>query len=134
MSASTASLFISAALLFVFGLLIISTLYAFRLGFTRMDEIVTGVVNGVRVSMKHRWYILIFGFTAFANAAAILHAVFAIGYFQVAKAHAGSEAVENVAIVCGAASAWGFVAIVLPSIALTVYMMRVLRQADEDSP
>ena len=126
MSDVTATLAISAALLATYGLLIACTMYCFRLAFLRMDEIVTGVVNGLPVSVKHRWNMLFFSFNAYANGAAIIQAVFGLGYFQMVGV-AGDSAVGTIALVCGAACVWGIVAIVFPAIYLNVYLVSVLR-------
>ncbi len=126
MSDAAVGLAISVALLATYGLLIACTMYCFRLAFLRMDEIVTGVVNGLPVSVKHRWNMLFLGFNAYANGAAIIHAVFGLGYFQVASI-VGDSAVGTIALVCGGACVWGAAAIVFPAIYLNVYLVSVLR-------
>ncbi len=92
-----------------------------------MDEIVTGVANGVPIGTKYRWLILFYDFWAYVLVGMILVSIFGTGFHKAADVAANPrvEAIANFcAISCGMLIA-GFLAL---CIALTHYMGSVLRQ------
>ena len=123
-----------AAVMFIlatYGLLILCTILIYIQALRRKDQIVTGIVDGTRVSMKHRWIMLFFEFIGYGNMCVILHGVFAIGYFRAASVVGDSE-VGGVAFLCGAAAVFGAGATFLPATVLVFYLASVLRQAEAD--
>jgi hypothetical protein len=127
MSEFTAVMFILAT----YGLLILCTTFLYIQALRRKDQIVTGIVDGVPVSMKHRWIMLFFEFIGYGNIVVILHGVFAIGYFRAASIVSDSV-VGGVAFLCGAAAVFGAGATFFPAVVLAFYLVSVLRQAEAD--
>jgi len=117
------------AVLGVFALMILSMTFLFAQAHIRKDQIVTGVVNGMPVSAKHRWMMLFFDFLGYANACVVLLGVFAYGYFRVATA-LGDSLAGDVALLCGVAAAFGVGAVLFPVVILIFYMASVIRSAD----
>ena len=113
------------------GLLILCTVLLYNRVLQRKDEIVAGVVRGMPVSIRERWNMLFFEFIGYANIVVIQHGVFAFGYFRGASV-AGSPAVAGVATLCGWAALFGLAATLVPSVALTWYLVSILRQAQAD--
>jgi hypothetical protein len=93
----------------------------------RMDEIVTGVVNGVPISTKYRWLMLLNDFLGYAITCVLLLSIFGFGYLRAAGV-VGNPSVESVAFFCGTACAWGAVTVGVFSASLVFYMVSVLRE------
>lgn len=113
------------------GLLILCTVLLYNRVLQRKDEIVAGVVRGLPVSTRERWNMLFFEFIGYANIVMIQHGVFAFGYFRAAGV-TGEPAVAGVALLCGWAALFGLAATFVPSVALTWYLVSILRQAESD--
>ena len=120
---------IVVAILGSFALMVLSMAYLFVQAHIRKDQIVTGVINGMPVSAKHRWIMLFFDFLGYANACVVLLGVFAYGYFRVASA-LGDSLTGDVALLCGVAAAFGVGAVLFPVIILVFYMASVIRSED----
>jgi hypothetical protein len=111
----------------IFGLMIICMVPLMKSGHQRMDQIVTGIVDGVPVSKKYRWLMLFYGFWADVLVGMILVTIFGTGFHKAADvaANPGVEALANFcAISCGALIA-SFLVLCL---ALTYYMGSVVRE------
>ena len=80
MSDFTAMLLILA----LFAFMILCLIPPITRGHQRMDEIVSGVVNGVPASTKYRWLIFYLDYLGFFVICLSLLAVFAIGFFKLA--------------------------------------------------
>ena len=113
------------------GLLILCTVFLYKTALRRKDEIVAGVVRGLPVSIRGRWNMLFFEFIGYTNICMIQHGVFAFGYFRAATV-AGDPAVRSIALLCGWAAIFGLAATLVPTIALTSYLVSILRQAGAD--
>jgi len=120
-----------AALLVAYALGTLSIVFCFQRALRHKDQIVTGLIDGVPVSPKHRWRTLFFDFMAYSNTCILLSAVFAFAYFRAASV-AGDSMVGDVALLMGGAAAFAAVGILLTVIALVVYLVSTLREIIAD--
>ena len=120
-----------AALLATYALATLCIVLCFRRALLAKDQIVTGLIDGVPVSPKHRRRTLFFDFMAYTNTSILLSAVFAFSYFRAASV-AGDSMVRDVALLMAGAAAFSAGAIFLTVIALVVYLVSALRQAEAD--
>jgi hypothetical protein len=95
----------------------------------RLDDIVTGVVNGVAVPMRYRWFMLFQDFVGNAFAIILILFIFMAGFLAVAEA-AGDPRVRNIAYFCAAGSGWGGLAIFLFSCSWVVFLVSHLRRVE----
>jgi hypothetical protein len=113
------------------GLLILCTILVYRQVIRGKNQAVTGVVDGLPVTTKHRWNILFFEVIGGANIVIVQHAVFAFGYFKAASV-LDDPRVGSVAELCGWAALFGLTATLVPVIALAFDIASVLRQSKRD--
>jgi hypothetical protein len=120
-----------AALLVSYGLGTLCIILCFQKALRHKDQIVTGFIDGIPVSPKHRWRTLFFDFMAYANTCMLLSAVFAFAYFRAASI-LGDSVVGDVALLMGVAATFAAVGILLTVVALVVYLVSTLREAEGD--
>ena len=114
-------------MLATFGFMLLVLALFFTRAHERMDEIVTGVVNGVPVSTRYRWLLLLYDYLGYALACVVLLSVFGIGFFSAADGLTDPR-LETLAYFCGSASAWGAVGVVVFVAAWVFYMVSLLRR------
>ena len=114
-----------------FGFTVLCLVLCMTRAHHRMDEVVSGVVNGVPIATKYRWLLFLFDFLGYANVAVVLLSVFAVGFYAAAQGVADS-APRILAYFCAAACAFGVFAVLFPVAFLSSYMVSVLRQAEAD--
>ncbi len=118
-------------MLATFGLLAISFPFLVRRAHQRCDDVATGVVNGVSMSMRYRWLMLFQDYVANAFGIVIVTFPFVFGFLALAEV-AGTANVRNVAYVCAAAAGWALVAVLVFAFAWVVHLVAVLRRAEAD--
>jgi hypothetical protein len=118
-------------MLATFGLLAISVAVNVRRTHQRCDDVASGVVNGVPMSMKYRWLLLYQDYVGNAFGIVILLFPFVVGFLAAAEV-AGDPNVRNVAYACAAAAGWTLVAVLPFAISWVLYLTSVLRQAKAD--
>jgi len=118
-------------LLATFALMVGCLLFAMAKGHERMDEIVSGVVNGIPTGTKYRWLLFYLDYSGYFLVCVALLGVFALGFFKVAVL-ANDPNVAFVAYLCGGATAVGGAAMVTFVASWAVHMVSVLRQAEGD--
>jgi hypothetical protein len=128
---TTSSLAATLAILATFGLMLIALAMFFTRAHTRMDEVVTGVVNGVPVPLRYRWLLLAYDYTAYWMTCVVILGVFGTGYLGAAKV-ADDSSIATLTYLCGATCLWGALAVVVFVAAWIVYMISVLRQAGSE--
>ena len=119
------------AILATFGLMMLALERFFTRAHTRMDEIVTGVVNGVPAPLRYRWLLLAYDYTAYWAPSVVLLGVFGTGYLGAAKV-VDDSSLATLTYLCGATCLWGAVGVVVFVAAWIVYMISVLRQAGSE--
>ena len=97
----------------------------------RLDDIVSGVVNGVSVPMRYRWFMLFQDFVGNAFGLALILFIFMAGFLAAADV-AADPSVVNTAYFCAAGAGWGAVTILIFSFSWVVFLTSVLRQAKAD--
>jgi hypothetical protein len=97
-------------------------------GHQRMDEIVSGVANGLPITTSYRWLLLFYDFWGYVGVGAILLTVFATGFHKAAEI-AANPSVGAVANFCAIACAVIVATFIVLCLALTRYMWSVLREA-----
>ena len=97
----------------------------------RPDDIVSGVVNGVSVPMRYRWFMLFQDFVGNAFGLALILFIFMAGFLAAADV-AVDPSVVNTAYFCAAGAGWGAVAILLFSFSWVVFLTSFLRREKAD--
>jgi hypothetical protein len=118
-------------ILATFGIAMIATAAFVRRVHSRLDDIVTGMVNGVSVPMRYRWFMLFEDFVANAFGCALMMFIFMFGFLAAAEV-AGEPSVASTAYLCAAGAGWGAAAVLLFSFSYVVFLASVLRQAEAD--
>lgn len=118
-------------ILATFAIASIATAAFVRRVHSRLDDIVTGMVNGVSVPMRYRWFMLFQDFVGNAFGIALILFIFMSGFLAAADV-AGEPSVVNTAYFCAAGAGWGAVAILIFSFSWVVFLTSVLRQAKAD--
>jgi hypothetical protein len=111
----------------IFGLMIICLLLVMTRGHQRMDEIISGVANGVPITTKYRWLMLFYDFWGYVAVGAVLLTVFATGFYRAGEL-AANPSVGAVANFCAIVCAVGVAGFFVLCLALTHYMGSVLRE------
>ena len=107
------------------------TVYTLKRMHRRCDEIATGFVNGLPVSLKYRWLLLFQDYVGMAFALVFVLAAVAVG-FLAAKETVDDSSVGNVALLCGIVAGWAALAILVFVVAWVFDLTSVLRQASEE--
>jgi len=97
----------------------------------RCDNILTGVVDGVPVSLRSRWLYLWHDYLGVSFALTFLLGVMAAGFVSVSEA-VGDSSARNLAYLCAAVSGWGFVFNLVLGFLWVANLVSVLRQAEAD--
>ena len=118
-------------MLATFGLMIICLLLVMTRGHQRMDEIVSGVANGVPITTKYRWLLLFYDFWGYICVGGVLLIIFATGFHKAGEL-AANPSVRAVASLCAITCAVAFAGFFVLCLALTHYMLSILRQAEPD--
>jgi hypothetical protein len=114
-----------------FGLMMICLLLAITRAHQRMDEIVAGVANGVPITTKYRWLLLFYDFWGYVSVGAILLIIFAAGFHKAGEL-AANPSVGAVANLCAITCAVAFAGFFVLCLAVTHYMLSILREAEAD--
>jgi hypothetical protein len=118
-------------ILATFGIGSIATTASVRRVHSRLDDIVSGVVNGVSVPLKYRWFMLYQDFVGNAFGIALVLLIFMFGFLAVADV-AGEPRIVDVANFCAGGAGWGGGVILVFSFSWVVFLTSVLRQAEAD--
>lgn len=121
------------ATLGVFALMVLCLVFLMTRGHQRLDEIVTGLANGVPISTKYRWILVFYDFWGYVFVGAFLLVVFALG-FHVAADLADSSRATAITNLCAIACVIMLVGFLILCISLTFYMASVIRQTTRTSP
>ena len=114
-----------------FALMMLGLIPLFKMAHHRMDQIVSGVVDGLPVPTKYRFLMLTFDFAGYVLLGAALLIVFAAGFHQVSN-------IEGAAELSGLGKLCSYVCIALFGVCLVFvsylffYMLSLLRQAEAD--
>jgi hypothetical protein len=114
-----------------FGLAAICAALFVRRIHARLDDIVTGIVNGVAVPTRYRWFMLYQDFFGNAFGVAIILIVFMAGFLAAAEA-APAPSVRTVAYYCAAVAGWGGFQIMAFSASWVFFLRSVLRDAESN--
>jgi hypothetical protein len=114
-----------------FGLAAICTALFVRRIHARIDDIVTGMVNGVAVPTRYRRFMLYQDFFGNAFGVAVVLIVFMAGFLAAAEA-AAAPSVRTLAYYCAAAAGWGGFQIMAFSASWIFFLMSMLREADSN--
>ncbi|UCD23551.1 MAG: hypothetical protein JSW51_10970 [Gemmatimonadota bacterium] len=116
-------------LLAIFGLAAICAAVYVRRIHARIDDIVTGMVNGVAVPTRYRRFMLYQDFFGNAFGVALILIVFMAGFLAAAEA-AAAPSVRTIAYYCAAAAGWGGLSIFAFSTSWVFFLVSILRQAE----
>jgi hypothetical protein len=114
-----------------FGLMMICVVLLFVIAHRRMDEIVTGVVNGVPISMRYRSLLPFYDYLGYVALGLVLLMIFATGFHQAADV-AANPSVGVLANFCAVVCAVIAVSIVILATVMFLHMLSVVRQAEAD--
>lgn len=117
-------------ILVTFALSSISLSFFLARGYERSDKIVTGVVNGVALPLKHRWLILVHDYLGLLSGGVFMLGVLAVGFFN-AGAAASDHNVRGLAYLCAAMAGFGAVFHIILGASWIVHFVSVLRQAEQ---
>ena len=84
-----------------YALLVLCLVFLMTRGHQRMDEVVTGLVNGVPIPTKYRWILIFYDFWGYVWVGAMLLVSFALGLRGAADLADGTRA-KAVATFCAA--------------------------------
>lgn len=115
----------------IFGLLILCLVVLFVIAHRRMDEIVTGVVNGVPISAKYRSLLPFYDYMGYVALGLVLLAVFATGFREAARV-AVAPGVGALATLCAIACVVVAVSIIVLATVMFLHMMSVVREAEAE--
>jgi hypothetical protein len=116
-----------------FALMMLGLVPLFRMAHKRMDQIVSGVVDGLPVSTKYRFLMLTFDFAGYVLLGASLLIVFAAGFYQVSNM-GGTAELSTFGKLCSYVCIGLLGASLLFTSYLFFYMLSLVREAYEDSP
>ncbi len=125
-------IFMVLAMLATFALMILGLIHIFKMAHHRMDQIVSGVVDGLPVPTKYRFLMLTFDFAGYVLLGATLLVVFAAGFHQVSN-------IEGAAELSGFGKLCSYACIALLGVSLVFvsylffYMLSLVREADKYS-
>jgi hypothetical protein len=111
-----------------FGLMMLCLVLLFVIAHRRMDEIVTGIVNGVPISKKYRSLLPFYDYLGYVALGMILLITFATGFHEVADV-AADPSVGTLANFCAVVCAVIAVGIIVLSTVMFFHMLSVVRQA-----
>jgi hypothetical protein len=107
------------------------TMYTLKRMHQGCDEIATGVANGLTVSLRYRWLLLLQDYVGMAFG--LVFVLFAVGAgFLAAHGAADDPRVGNLALFCAFISGWAAVAILVFVLAWVIHLSSLLRQARSD--
>jgi len=102
-----------------------------RVAYKRTDDILSGLVNGVSVSLTSRWLLFLHDYLGQAFGGTLLLFIFAVGWLGASEVVSEPNA-KNLAYLLAGASAWGFLFNLLLSLLWIRHFVSVLRQAEAD--
>ena len=92
----------------------------------RCDEIVTGVVNNIPVSVEYRWLLLFQDYLMVGSAVVLINVALAAGFFVLAG-DVQDPGVKAVAYLCAGGFGWGAVMTGAFSLSWVLHLRTVLR-------
>ena len=114
---------------FVFASLT-STFFLGRM-YKRCDAILTGMVNGVPVSLRSRRLYLWHDYLGVSFGLTFVLGVMAVGFVSAGEA-VGDSSAKNLAYLCAGVAAWGFLFNLVLGFLWVAHFVSVLRQAEAD--
>jgi hypothetical protein len=120
------------AMIASFALMMLGLVPLFKMAHKRMDQIVSGVVDGLPVSTQYRFLMLTFDFVGYVGLGSALLIVFAAGFQQVSSMEEAAE-FSSLGKLCSYACIAILGAVLLFTGYLFFYMLSLVRKADRDS-
>lgn len=120
-----------ALVLGLFLLALTTGAFLLRVMYKRCDDVLSGVVNGVPVSLSSRWLFFIQDYVGVSSGVTMIGGVMAFGFFAMADAVSGSGA-QALAYVCALLGAGYFFFNLLLGAIWMRHFVLVLRQAESD--
>jgi hypothetical protein len=114
--------------IFLLGAITVSALG--RLMYKRSDDLLSGIVNGVPMQLRTRWYFLIHDYLALSFGVTVVLGVSTIGF--IAASEIVGESARVVAWVCALGSGGFFVFNLMFGINWMMHFVSILRQAEAD--
>ena len=114
-----------------FGLLTLCLILLFVIAHRRMDEIVTGIVNGVPISAKYRSLLPFYDYMGYVALGLVLLAIFATGFREASRV-AVAPGVGALATLCGIACVIVALSITILATVMFFHMLSVVREARTD--
>jgi hypothetical protein len=118
-------------ILALFLLAFVTAAFLLRHMYKRCDDILSGVVNGIPVSVRSRWLFFLHDYVALSFAVTIIAGVTGVGFVTAAEALGDSNAAVF-AQVCAVPAAGFFVFNLLLGLIWMRHFATILRQAEAD--
>jgi len=116
--------------LFIFSLM--TAAFLLRLMYSRCDDILSGVVNGIPVSLRSRWLFFLHDYIGVSFGVTMLAGVMAIGFLAAGDVVGDSTSVRGLAHVCAVVGAGFCVFNLLLGVIWMRHFASILRQAEAD--